>query len=124
MAQSEWTPPPAPESSWQNQPVGQNTPFQPPPAGAKLNQTMPIVSLIFGIISLCCYVSPVTGVIALITGFLGIKNVKNDPSRYGGKTLAIIGMILGGLLFVVGLVYWVFLIFFGGLSMMMQMLNK
>lgn len=51
----EWTPPPAPEASWQNQPVGQNTPFQPPPAGAAAgqNKTLPIVSLVLGILSLC-----------------------------------------------------------------------
>jgi hypothetical protein len=38
--------------------------------------------------------------------------------------MAIIGMILGGLFFLIGLAYWVFLLFFGGLSMMMQLLNQ
>ena len=90
---AEWTPPPAPDASWQNQEIGSNTPFQPPPAGTgKVNQILPIVSLVLGIISLCCYVSPVTGLAALITGFLGMKNVKNDPANYGGKGLAIAGM--------------------------------
>jgi hypothetical protein len=110
VAQAEWTPPPAPDSSWQNQEIGQNTPLQPPPAGVSLNQTLPIVSLILGIVSLCCYISPVTGIAALITGFMGMKNVKNDPAQYGGKTLAIIGMILGGLFFLVGVVYYLILI--------------
>jgi hypothetical protein len=73
LAQSEWSPPPAPEAGWQNQPVGQNTPFQPPAAGTgSVNQTLPIVSLIFGIVSLCCYISPVTGIVALVTGYMPI----------------------------------------------------
>lgn len=123
VAQAEWTPPPAPGSSWQNQEIGQNTPSQPPPGTASLNQTLPIISLILGIISLCCYISPVTGIAALITGFMGMKNANNDPSQYGGKTLAIVGMILGGLFLLVGLVYWIFVIFFGGLAMIMNTVN-
>jgi len=116
-----WNPPAAPDASWQNQDIGQNTPFQPPAAGTgKLNQTLPIISLVLGIVSLCCYVSPITGLGALVTGFLGIKNIKSDPNQYGGKTLAIVGMILGGLFFLVGVVYWVFVLFFGGMAMIMD----
>ena len=118
MAQSEWTPPPSPV---QSSPVM----APPPPAqGAKMNQTLPIVSLVFGIISLCCYVSPVTGLVALITGFLGLKNIKNNPAQFGGKALALVGMILGGLMFLVGIAYIVFLLFFGGMGMIMQLLNQ
>ncbi len=112
-APAPWTPPAAPEASWQNQEVGQNTPFQPPMAGTgALNQTLPIVSLVLGIISLCCYVSPVTGLAALITGYLGMKNVKNDPNSYGGKTLALVGMILGGIFFLIGVAYYIIQILF------------
>lgn len=108
---AEWTPPPAPEASWGNQAIGQNTPFQPPVAGTGgVNQTLPIVSLVLGIISLCCYVSPITGLAALITGFIGIKNANNDPQNFGGKGLAIAGMITGGLFFLVGLVYYIVVI--------------
>jgi Domain of unknown function (DUF4190) len=108
--QMEWAPPPAPEASWQNQPVGQNTPFQPPAASGGLNQTLPIVSLIFGIISICCYVGPLTGLVALITGFMGMKNANNDPAHYGGKGLAIAGMIVGGIFFLTSVVYWILII--------------
>ena len=111
IAQAEWTPPPAPEPSWQNQPVGQNTPFQPPVAASgSVNQTLPIVSLILGIVSLCCYISPVTGLGALITGYLGIKNANNDPQTYGGKGLAIAGMIIGGIMFLIGAGYYIIII--------------
>ncbi len=106
-----WNPPPAPIQSWPNQGVGANTPFQPPVMGAGgQNQTLPIISLILGIISLCCYIGWLTGPAALITGFIGIKNVKKDPTNYGGKGLAIAGMIVGGLFTVLWVLYWVFII--------------
>lgn len=111
--QNDWTPPPAPVSNWQDQGLGANTPFQPPPPAAQgQNMVLPIISLVFGILSVCCYVSPVTGLVALVTGFLGMKNVNNDPNQYGGKGLAIAGMICGGVFFLVGVVYWI-LIFIG-----------
>ena len=116
---SEWTPPPSPEQSWQEQGVGANTPFQPPVAGGGQNQVLPIVSLVFGIVSLCCYIAPLTGLVALVTGFMGMKNANNDPAQYGGKGLAIAGMITGGIFFLIGLAYWLYIIFvigFVGLS--------
>ena len=117
MAQAEWTPPPAPDAGWQDQQIGQNTPFQPPPAGTgSVNQTLPIVSLVFGIVSLCCYISPVTGIVALVTGYMGMKNANNDPANFGGKGLAIAGMITGGVFLLLGLFYWIYIIFIIGLS--------
>ncbi|MEP6945139.1 MAG: DUF4190 domain-containing protein [Acidobacteriota bacterium] len=110
-----WTPPPAPDAGWQNQEIGQNTPFQPPAAGGGVNQTLPIISLVLGIMSLCCYVSPVTGIAALITGYLGLKNIKKDPVNFGGKNLAIAGMVTGGIFLLVGLAYWIYIIFVVGI---------
>jgi hypothetical protein len=104
---SEWTPPPSPEQGWGDQGLGANTPFQPPPAAmAGQNQTLPIVSLVFGILSVCCYVGPLTGIVALITGYLGMKNANNDPAQYGGKGLAIAGMITGGIFFAIYTLLW------------------
>jgi hypothetical protein len=119
IAQSEWTPPPSPV---QSSPVMSS----PPPVAqrGKVNQTLPIVSLVFGILSLCCWVSPLTGIIALITGFLGMKNANSNPSQFGGKTLAIVGMVLGGIFFLIGLAYWVFVIFFNGAALLMQLANQ
>jgi hypothetical protein len=119
MAQAEWTPPPVPDASWQDQQIGQNTPFQPPPPGTgSINQTLPIVSLVFGIVSLCCYISPLTGLVAVITGFMGLKNVNRDPRNFGGKGLAIAGMITGGVFFLLGVLYWIYIIFVIGLAAM------
>ncbi|MGI8468086.1 MAG: DUF4190 domain-containing protein [Pyrinomonadaceae bacterium] len=105
--QSDWNPPPAPVAEWQNQGLGANTPFQPPVAGQGQNQTLPIISLVLGILSLCCYVSPLTGIGALVTGYLGMKNANTDPANYGGRTLAIVGMSLGGFFLVIGILWWI-----------------
>jgi hypothetical protein len=108
---AEWSPPPAPDASWQNKEIGANTPFQPPAAGTGgLNQTLPIVSLVLGIISICCYISPLTGLAAIITGYMGMKNAKNDPQNFGGKGLAMAGMIVGGLFFLIGAAYYLVVI--------------
>jgi hypothetical protein len=48
-----------------------------------------------------------TGIAAVIIGYLGMKNANNDPVNYGGKTMAIVGMILGGLFLLIGIVYYI-----------------
>ena len=126
-AQAPTAPPPA---SMQQSPPPMGGPVAqmggaaaPPPANAAggQNKTLALVSLIAGILSLCCWISPLTGLIAIITGFLGMKKANNDPANYGGKGLAIAGLVLGGLLFVAGIAYWIFIIFFNGLAMLQNM---
>jgi hypothetical protein len=92
--QNDWSPPPAPVASWQDQGVGANTPFQPPVGAGGQNQTLAIVSLVCGIIGLCCGIS---GIIALITGYMAKNNAEQNPTEYGGRGMAIAGMILGGI---------------------------
>ncbi len=110
LQQNDWTPPPSPVAGWQDQGLGAQTPFQPPMAMQGQNQTLPIISLVLGIISLCCYIGWATGPAALITGYLGMKNCNNDPNQYGGKGLAIAGMIVGGIFTALWLIYWIIII--------------
>ena len=112
MQQSEWTPPPAPISEWQNQSIGQNTPFQPPLSGEAKDTTLAIVSLVCGILSLTCC-GPVTGIAALITGFMAKNNVEGNPQQYGGRGLALAGMIMGGISLVLTVLYFIFVIILG-----------
>ena len=92
MQQTEWTPPPAPVSNWQDQGLGANTPFQPPVAGQGQDQTLAIVSLVTGILSiLCC--GPVTGIPAIITGYLAKNNINANPNQYAGRGMATAGML-------------------------------
>ncbi|MBS1794089.1 MAG: DUF4190 domain-containing protein [Acidobacteria bacterium] len=107
LQQNDWTPPPTPVAGWQDQGLGQQTPFQPPVAMQGQNQTLPIISLVFGILSVCCYVGWITGPVALITGYLGMKNANSDPTQYGGKGLATAGMIVGGIFTAIWVIYWI-----------------
>lgn len=111
LQQAEWAPPPAPDSSWQNQDIGQNTPFQPPRVAAGgQNQTLAIVSLVLGILSIiCCGV--LTGIPALITGFMAKNKAEQNPVEFGGRGMALAGMITGGIgivLGILGIIYYIF----------------
>lgn len=110
--QSNWNPPPVPNDQWNQQDIGSNTPFQPPAAGTAggQNQTLGIITLVLGIVGLLC-LGFLTGVPALITGLMTLKNIKKDPVQYGGKVLAIIGMVLGALGTLWSIAYLVFMIF-------------
>ena len=104
---AEWTPPPAPVSNWQNQEIGQNTPFQPPPLGAmRPSSILAIVSLVLGVLGLLsviptlifvfCGILPFfLGIGAAITGFLARSRASSSPDQYGGKGMATIGIVLG-----------------------------
>jgi hypothetical protein len=109
MQQTEWTPPPAPVSEWQNQNVGANQPFQPSGASAGQNQTLAIVSLVSGILGLCC---GVLGIVAIVTGYMAKNNADANPAEYGGRGLALAGMILGGISIVL-MIIWLLINFLG-----------
>lgn len=109
--QNEWAPPPAPVAGWQDQGLGANTPFQPPMAGGQ-NNTLAIVSLVCGILSIClCGI--VTGIPALITGFMAKNKADTNPAEFGGRGMALAGMITGGIgtvLGILGIIYYIILI--------------
>ncbi|MGQ0540540.1 MAG: DUF4190 domain-containing protein [Blastocatellia bacterium] len=122
MAEQQWTPPAAPDASWQNQPIGQNTPFQPPPSGTGgENKTLAIVSLVLGILGLtiCCG-SLIPSLAAMITGFMARSKASNDPANYGGGGLALGGLITGVVGLILSIAYLIFVFFLGGLQLMMQ----
>ena len=102
--QSSWNPPPVPNEQWDQQDIGSNTPFQPPPAGTSggQNQTMAIVSLVLGILSCLCCFSILTGPAALIVGIKARSKANANPAEFGGSGLALAGMITGGIGTVVG----------------------
>lgn len=90
--------------------------YQPPFAAAsviqKQDQTLPIISLIlgaFGLILICCYAGFPLGAAAIVTGYLGLNNANKDPMQYGGRGMAIGGIVLGaiGILITLG---WIIVI--------------
>lgn len=105
-----------PPTQWQSaQPQPQqNYAFAPHPMMMRSgpNQTLPIVSLCLGIASItvgwCCYLGVLMGPAAIVTGVIGLVQNKNNPDSYGGKGLALAGVIMGALYFV-GLVLFILL---------------
>jgi hypothetical protein len=88
--------PPAPiQSGWTAPP--------PPAYPIRPQQSLAVTSLILGVASvtlgLCCYFGILTAPIALVLGIVSLVQIKNDPTKYGGKGMAIGGIITGGLYF-------------------------
>jgi hypothetical protein len=118
---------PDPFTPWQNQPLQQqqqNTPFQQqnqafmPPRRHGGDQTLPTLALIFGILSFvftCCYGGFYFGIAATIIGYIGMNNANNNPDLYGGKGLAIAGMVLGAVSFI-GTLIFILLVVAGNIS--------
>ncbi|CAN5311754.1 hypothetical protein BH20BAC1_BH20BAC1_19490 [soil metagenome] len=103
MQQPDWSPP-APAASWENKEIGQNTPFQPLPAGQGQNQTLAIVSLVLGILSIPCCGFILLGIAAVVTGFMAKNKTEQNPNEYGGRGLALGGIILGGITILIGII--------------------
>lgn len=113
----QWTPPPPPEAAWQNQEIGSNVPFNPPPTGVGgQSQGLAIASMICGILSCLCCLSILTGPAGAIMGFLAKKKADEDPANFGGRTFALVGMITGIIGTILGIVLIIMQVFFGLLS--------
>ncbi len=102
------TPTNAPPGPWQQASPVQNQQFGTPGFTATVDKTLPTISLVLGVLGfllICCYGGFPVGVAAVITGFLGMRNADSDPSRYGGRGLAIGGMILGAVALLSSIVF-------------------
>ena len=124
---AEWTPPPAPDVAWQNQEIGSNTPFQPPPVGAGgQSQGLALGSLICGILSctVFCCMGIFLGPIAIILGFIAKKKADENPSEYGGRGLALGGMITGAVGVLFGIGFIIYEVLMGGLALLLQGMSR
>jgi len=94
-------PPPMQQSGW--------APPPPPPYPVRPQQSLAAASLILGILSvtlgLCCYFGILTAPIGLVMGIVAVVQNKNEPTKYGGKGMAIAGIITSALYFVVVLIF-------------------
>ena len=84
---------------------------------------MALLSMILGIISVtigfCCYFGVLTGPVAIGLGAYALSLVKKDPNKYGGKGMAVTGIILGALYFIL----LILIILFYGLAALMGNLS-
>lgn len=109
--QTNWGQQPAyqPPAVWQNQQNIQNQPANYPTRIGSKDQTMPTVSLVLGMLAVlvsCVFGGIPLGVLAVITGAMALNNEKKDSSKYGGRGLAIAGIVTG----VVGFFISIFII--------------
>ncbi|HEY0426534.1 MAG TPA: DUF4190 domain-containing protein [Pyrinomonadaceae bacterium] len=112
-----WQSQPLQQQHQQNQPFQQqqyqNQPLARPQWAQGNDQTLPIISLIMGILSLlftCWCGGFYFGVAALITGYIGFNNVNKNSQVYGGKGMAIAGLILGAVSLLVAVLFVLFAI--------------
>lgn len=82
--------------------------WQPPPPPAYATgptQGSAVASLVTGIFSitigLCCYLGVISGPVAIGLGIYSLNQIKNDPEKFTGRPLAIAGIVMGSLYFVV-----------------------
>jgi hypothetical protein len=96
---------PSPPVPWQN-PNIQNAPYL---GGYALHrdQTLPTIALALGISSIvmvCCYGGIWLGLPAAIVGFLGLRNAQNNPERFHGGGMAIAGLVIGIITFLISMI--------------------
>ncbi len=113
-APAEWTPPPAPVSNTPNTPMQQNPSMPPPPgAAAGQSQVLAIISLVVGILSIFCCGWFVPGIAAVVMGFIAKSKADNDPAHYGGRGLALGGIITGIFSVILGIIVVALYLFTG-----------
>ena len=109
------TPPPPPNFPPAGGPPGFPPGYAPgyPPMGAPAskNNGMSIASLVLGILSIPCCMFFVPAFLAVIFGFVGINQIKNDQSQKG-RRMAIAGIALGA----ASIVLLVLIVAFGDLN--------
>lgn len=99
---------------------GDGSSFQTPTAGGQ-SQGLAIGSLVCGILScICCFASIILGPAGLIMGFIAKKKAEEDPANYGGRGLALGGMITGAVGIVLFVVLIILQVFFGVMGAVMR----
>jgi hypothetical protein len=103
--------PPAPQLQY---PIGRQASQQ--------QQNIAIVSLVFGIASVTfgwVCMGWLLGLVAMILGFVALSQIKRNPSQYGGKPLAIGGVVTGAIAFAVHAMlfaFWIIMLIIGAAS--------
>jgi len=90
--------PPSPIQSAWSPPSPTAYPSQPQQGLAAASMVLGLVTITVG---WCCSFGVLTGPIALILGIVALVQIKNEPAKYGGKGLAIAGVTMGALYFII-----------------------
>jgi hypothetical protein len=95
-----------PPAVWGNQQDIQQQQVNSPLRIQSQNQTLPTISLVLGIlgvVTICCYGGIPLGAAAVIMGVIAMNQEKNDPQNYGGRGMAIGGIVTGAISLVIGI---------------------
>ena len=112
----------APVQNWEpNEPMQSGAISPTPAAAGGQSNTLAIISLVAGILGLtvCCG-SVLPNLLAIILGFMAKNKAANDPAHFGGRGLALGGLITGVIGLIGTIVIWVFVLFFNGMALIMQ----
>lgn len=105
---------PPPVQNWEpNEPMQNQPPT--PSSAAGPNQTMAIVSLVLGVLSIICC-GFLAGVPAVIVGFMARSKANSNPAEFGGAGLALGGIITGIIGTILGIILLIVNIAIGGLG--------
>ena len=110
--------------SWANDSPAQWTP--PPPPALRIpssqQQTLAVASLILGLLSITvgwiCG-GPFLALLAVVLGIVALVQIRKDPIRYGGKPMALIGLIMGAivlLIYVALMAIWLIMLMGGAVT--------
>lgn len=101
--------------------MGNHPPSSSAPSAADgQNKTLAIVSLVLGILGFLCCGNILCGIPAIILGYMARNKEAENPNAYAGGTMALVGMILGGLSIISFVIVVIIQLFFGGLGFMLQ----
>lgn len=99
----------APPSVWQAQQSVQPARYgSVSPRIGNTDRSLGIISILLGIFSIilgCFLIGIPLGVGAIVTGGIAIRNENNEPERYGGRGLAIGGVVTGAVGLAIGLIF-------------------
>ena len=99
-----YKPPPVQMAAQQPLQPGWQPPPPPPAYASQPQKSLAVLSMVLGIVSItigwCCYFGVLTSPVAIGLGIFSLFQIKNDPNKYGGKGMAIAGIVLGALYFV------------------------
>jgi len=105
-------PPPGDGGGYGAPPPGGGYGAQPPGYGGQQpkSSVLAIVSLVTGVLGILCCGWFVLSIAALITGFLGRKEIAESGGMKTGNGLAMAGLILGAIGIVLGILNWVLIL--------------
>ena len=111
-----WASEPPPAAAWKPPP--------PPayPISNQQQQTVAILALVFGIAGITfgwiCG-GPILGLLAVILGLVALSQIKRDSTKYGGRPMAVGGIVTGGLVLLINLAllaFWILMLVIGSMS--------